>query len=224
VGRKVWVGGGIGEATVVGVVGDVRHRGLAARPAPEIYIPHRQDPHGGMTVVVRASGDPTALARAVKEDVYGLDPAQPISDLTTLPDLLHAAVAPQRFTLLLLGGFAGLALLLAAVGVYGIIAYTVSGRTREIGIRIALGAAAREVRRTVMGPALGLAAVGVGLGSAGAALLGRVLAADLYEVSPHDPLALGLAALVLLAAAAAASAIPARRAARIDPLVALRSE
>jgi predicted permease len=224
VGRKVWVGGGIGEATVVGVVGDVRHRGLAARPAPEIYVPHRQDPHGGMTVVVRASGDPTALARAVKEDVYGLDPAQPISDLTTLPDLLHAAVAPQRFTLLLLGGFAGLALLLAAVGVYGIIAYTVSGRTREIGIRIALGAAAREVRRTVMGPALGLAAVGVGLGSAGAALLGRVLAADLYEVSPHDPLALGLAALVLLAAAAAASAIPARRAARIDPLVALRSE
>jgi putative ABC transport system permease protein len=224
VGRRVWVGGSIGQATIVGVVGDVRHRGLAALPSPELYVPHRQYPHGGMTVVVRGSGEPAVLARMVKEAVYGLDPAQPITDLTTLPDLLRGSVAPQRFNLLLLGGFAALALLLAAVGVYGIVAYAVSGRTREIGIRMALGAAGREVRRAVAGPALGPALAGILVGSAGALLLGRGLSPDLYEVSPGDPLTFALVALILFGAAAIACAVPARRASRIDPVVALRSE
>jgi hypothetical protein len=224
VGRRVWVGGSIGVATVVGMVGDVRHRSLAARPRAELYVPFRQYPHGGMTVVVRSSGDLVGLARIVKDEIYGLDRAQPITDLVTLPELLHGTVAPQRFNLILLAGFALLALVLAAVGVYGVIAYAVGRRTREIGIRMALGAASREIRRDVIGPALGLAAVGVALGSAGAWLAGRLLAPQLYETSPSDPVTFVLVAGILLAAAWAACAIPARRAGRLDPLVALRSE
>jgi putative ABC transport system permease protein len=224
VGRRVWVGGGIGAATVVGIVGDVRHRSLAARPRSELYVPFRQYPHGGMTVVARASGDPAGLARMVKAEIYALDPNQPLNDLVTLPELLHGSVSPQRFNLLLLGGFAALALVLAAVGVYGVIAYSVGQRTREIGIRMALGAAGREIRRAVIGPAVGLAAIGVVLGSSAVWLLGGVLAPQLYEVSPHDPLTFATVAAILLLAAWAACAIPARRAGRLDPLVALRSE
>ena len=224
VGRKVWVGGGIDAATVVGVVGDVRHRSLAARPRSELYVPFRQYPHGGMTIVVRASGDPAGLARMIKAEVYGLDPRQPLHDLVTLPELVRGSVSPQRFVLLLLGGFAALALLLAAVGVYGVIAYSVGQRTREIGIRVALGAAGREIRRTVIRPAVGLAAIGVALGCLVAWLLGGVLAPELYEVSPHDPLTFAVVGCILLASAWVACAIPARRAGRLDPLIALRSE
>jgi putative ABC transport system permease protein len=224
VGRRVWVGGGIGPSTVVGVVGDVRHRSLAARPRSELYVPFRQYPHGGMTIVVRAQGDPALLARTVKNEIYAVDPSQPLNSLVTLPELLHGSVSPQRFTLLLLGGFASLALVLAAVGVYGVIAYAVSQRTREIGIRMALGAASREIRQAVIRPAVGLAAIGVALGLVAAWLLGRVLAPELYEVSPHDPLTFTLVACILLAAAWSACVIPARRAGRLDPLVALRSE
>jgi putative ABC transport system permease protein len=224
VGRRVWVGGSIGIAAVIGVVGDVRHRSLAIPPKAEMYVPFRQYPHGGMTVVVRGSGDPALLARIVKDEIYAEDPSQPLTDLVTLSELLHGSVAPQRFNLLLLGGFAGLALLLAAVGVYGVIAYAVGQRTREIGIRMALGAASREIRRAVIRPAVGLAAIGVAFGSAGAWLLGRALDPDLYEVSLHDPVTFAIVAGILLAAAWAACAIPARRAGRLDPLVALRSE
>ncbi len=224
VGRRVWVGGSFGAATVVGVVGDVHHRSLAARPRAELYVPFRQYPHGGMTVVVRTSGDPATAAHTVKSEIYALDSDQPITDLTTLPALLHGSVSPQRFNLFLLGGFAALALLLAAVGVYGVIAYSVGQRTREIGIRMALGAAAREIRRAVVRPAVGLAAIGVVIGLVAAWLLGRALAPDLYEISLHDPPTFALVALILLGAAWAACAIPARRAARLDPLVALRSE
>ena len=224
VGRRVWVGGGVGVATVVGLVGDVRHRSLAARPRAELYVPFRQQPHGGMTVIVRGTDEPAALARVVKDEVHALDRNLPISSLTTLPELVHGSVSPQRFTLLLLGGFAALALLLAAVGVYGVIAYAVGLRTREIGIRMALGAAGKEIRRAVVLPAVGLALAGVAAGSAGAWLIGRALPLELYEVSPHDPLTFAVVAGILLVAAWAACAIPARRAARLDPLNALRSE
>jgi ABC-type antimicrobial peptide transport system permease subunit len=138
--------------------------------------------------------------------------------------LLHGSVSPQRFNLVLLGGFAALALLLAVVGAYGVIAYSVGQRTREIGIRMALGAAAREIQRAVVGPAVGLAALGIVIGSVAAWLLGRALAPDLYEISLHDPTTFALVAVILLAAAWAACAIPAWRASRLDPLVALRSE
>lgn len=222
--RRVWVGGGLNVVTIVGVAGDVRHRGLAARPRPELYVPSAQNPHGGMTVVIRGAGNPGALTRTLKERVYALDRDQPISSLVTLPQLLSDSMAPRRVQLVLFGGFAALALVLAAIGVYGVVAYAVGRRSREIGIRIALGATADAVRRTVLVPGLALAGIGVLLGGAGAWALGRLLAAELYEVSPHDPGTYAAAGLVLLAVAWAACEIPARRATRTDPMIALRSE
>ena len=224
VGRRVWVGGGLNQVTIVGLVADIRHRGLAARPRPELYVPSAQYPHGGMTVVVRGTGDPSTLARALKDQVYALHPDQPITALATLPDLVSRSVAPRRVQLLLLGGFAALALVLAAVGVYGVVAYAVGRRTREIGIRIALGATESTVRRTVLVPGLGLAAIGVLLGAVGAWYVGRLLTGELYEVSPHDPRTLVTAAAVLLCVAWMACEIPARRATRTDPVNVLRSE
>ncbi len=224
VGRLVWVAGGTREATIVGVVGDVRHRGLTERPRPELYVPSAQYPHGGMTVVVRTAGDPAALAGALEEQVYAIDADQPINDMVTLPQLLSRSVAPRRFQLVLVGGFAALALLLAAVGVYGVIAYAVGRRTREIGIRIALGARSTEIRRAVLAPALVLAAAGTIVGTAGAWVGTRLLQSELYEVSPHDPATYAIAALAMLLVAWAACEIPARRAVRTDPVITLRSE
>ena len=177
-----------------------------------------------MTVVVRGSEAPAPLARSLKDQVYALDSDQPISDITTLPDLVARSVAPRRVQVLLLGGFALLALVLAAVGVYGVVAYAVGRRSKEIGIRIALGATDRMVRRTILVPGLGLAALGVLLGAVGASYLGQLLAGELYEVSPHDPRAFLTAAVVLLAVAWMACEIPARRATRTDPVNVLRSE
>jgi putative ABC transport system permease protein len=224
VGRRVWVGGGLNQVTIVGLVADVRHRGLAARPRPELYVPSAQYPHGGMTVVVRSAGEPAALTRALKEQVYALHPNQPITAVATLPDLVSRSVAPRRVQVLLLGGFAGLALVLAAVGVYAVVAYAVGRRAKEIGIRIALGATERAVRRTILVPGLGLAAVGVLLGAVGAWYVGRLLAGELYEVSPHDPRTLVTAAAILLGVAWVACELPARRATRADPVNVLRSE
>jgi putative ABC transport system permease protein len=220
----VWIGGSIGNASIVGLVGNVRHRSLAIAPRAELYVPFRQYPHGGMTLVVRGAGDPALLARTVKDEVYALDANQPLSDIVTLPHLLADSLSPQRFSLMLLGGFAVLAVLLAAVGVYGIIAYAVGQRTHEIGIRMALGAASREIRWAVIRPAVGLAALGVTAGSAAAWMLGDALARDLYETSPHDPLIFAGVAAILLSAAWAACAVPALRASRTDPMTCLRPE
>ncbi len=224
VGREVWVGGSVGQATVVGVVGDTRHRGLATAPRPELYVPTAQYPQPGMTVALRARGEPLAIANAAKAQVYAIAPSQPISDLVTLPELLSDSVSPRRFNLILLASFAGLALVLAAIGVYGILAYSVTQRTREIGVRLALGAGSAEIRRAVSWPGLGLASVGVLLGLGGAWALTRVLSGELYEVSPRDPATFGAVAALLLAVAWAATEIPARRAVRVDPVIALRSE
>jgi putative ABC transport system permease protein len=177
-----------------------------------------------MTVVVRAAGEPAALARSLKEQVYALDADQPVRDVVTLPDLLSRSVAPRRFQLALLVGFAALALALAAIGVYGVIAYAVGRRRREIGIRIALGAGGLDIRRTVLAPGLGPAAAGVLLGGGAAWALTGFLRGELYEVSPHDPATYLTAAVTLLLVAWLACEIPARRAARTDPVIALRSE
>ena len=224
IGREVWIGGGIGRSTVIGVVGAVRHAGLDALPRSEMYVPFSQYPHGGMTVVVRGSGDPATLARTIKGQVYALDPAQPVTDLVTMPQLLANSVSPRRFTLLLLGSFAGFAVILAAIGVYGVIAYAVSRRTREIGIRIALGARPREIRRAVAGPGLRLAVVGVLFGSGLGWMVTGLLGSELYEVSPHDPATFVAAGLLILVVAWAACELPASRARRIDPVISLRAE
>jgi len=151
------------------------------------------------------------LAGSIKRQVYALDPDQPVKDLVTLPQLVSASVAPRRFTLLLLGSFALFAVTLAAVGVYSVIAHAVGQRRREIGIRIALGARSKEIRRAVARPDLGLAAAGVLLGSLLGGLLSRVLRGELYEVNPHDPVTYAAVGLLILLVAWAACELPARR-------------
>jgi putative ABC transport system permease protein len=166
----------------------------------------------------------TALAVAIQREVLELDKDQPVSDVRTLEDVVGEAVGPQRFAMMLLGVFAALALVLASVGIYGVMAYSVSQRTHEIGIRMALGARGNNVLGMVVGEALVLTLIGAGLGLAGALALTRLLSGLLYNVRPTDPLTLALVSLGLLGVSALASYIPARRATRVDPIVALRYE
>ncbi|MGH7674252.1 MAG: FtsX-like permease family protein, partial [Gemmatimonadales bacterium] len=209
---------------IVGLVGQVRHRGLDAEPRPELYVPYRQLQYGTMTLVVRAAGDPLTLAEPVKRAVYAVDPAQPVTAVATMAELMQASAATRRFHMVLFAGFAALALGLAAVGLYGVISYAVTQRGREIGIRLALGAAPRDVFRVVLGDGVRLAAAGVVIGLVGAVALTRLLATLLFSVSPTDPLVLATVAAALVAVAGLACALPARRATRVDPVVALRTE
>jgi predicted permease len=232
-GRRILLGGGKVDSvwrTVVGVVGDVRHRGLTAAPRPEMYLPHAQFPLGSGTpartlrVVLRATGDPNALAAPMRAALAQLDPAVPLIDVQTMEQALGAWAAERRLTMILVAAFAALALTLGAVGVYGVMAHLVAQRTREIGIRIALGAVPREILGLVMGQGAWLAAVGVGLGVAGALAASRVISRLLFEVTPTDPATYAGTALTLLGVAAVAALIPALRATRTDPVEALRSE
>ena len=209
---------------IVGVVGDVKHRTLWRAPDPEIYIPYDQLAIGGMTVVVRSSGDPRSLLPAVRAQVRTLDSELPLFGVRTLQDYISGSVAQRRFTALLLGLFAGVALLLAAVGLYGVISYGVAQRTHEIGVRVALGAASSDVLRLVLAQGLRLTLLGLAIGALAALAASRLLAGMLFGVSGADPLTFLVVALVFLAVALAACLVPARRASRVDPLVALRYE
>ena len=216
--------------TIVGVVGDVRIEGLDQEPAQTVYFPtiDLQDTvlyaPGAFTFVVRGGGDPEALTTAVRGVLRRLAPAVPIFALQPMTAVVTRASARTSFTLLMLGIASGAALLLGAIGIYGVISYMVSLRTREIGVRMALGAAPAEIGRMVSRQGLTMAATGVGIGLIAALLLTRYLRALLFEVSPTDPLTLGSVSLALLVVALAASWLPARRAARVEPAVALRSE
>jgi predicted permease len=224
IGKRVRFGGSRGDVEIVGVIGPVRHHGLDAEPRPEIYVPFRQLQYGGMTVVARTTGDPLQLAAPIKSEIFALDPGLPVARIATVTSLLSGSVAARRFNLLLLEGFATLALILAAVGIYGVISYNVSQRTRETGIRIALGARTTDVIGGVLRDGLGMTALGLAAGLLGAVALSRVLRGLLFEVTPGDPVALAGAAGLLLAVALVACTIPARRATRVDPIIALRSE
>lgn len=213
-----------GMREIVGVVADVRHTGLMTAPVPEMYVPFEQRPIRDMTLVVRASGDPLALTGAVRQQVLSTDPDQPVANITTMAQLLSASVAQPRFNFMLLTVFACVALALAAVGIYGVISYSVAQRTREIGIRMALGAQASDVLRLVLGQGFRLILLGLALGLLAALALTRVLAGLLFEVKPTDPLTYGAIALLLAGVAALACYVPARRAAKVDPMVALRYE
>jgi putative ABC transport system permease protein len=209
---------------IVGVVADTKHAGLDSVTGPMIYWASKQFPSNFMTLVVRTNGDPMRLAPAIAREVHALDPNQPFADPKPLDAYLSQSVAQRRFSMTLLGVFSGLALVLAALGIYGVLAYSVAQRTREIGVRMALGAPETTVAAMVVREALGVVGVGLVVGIAGAVGLTRVLATLLYDISPTDPLTFGAVTLALGAVAVAASYFPARRAARVDPIVALRQE
>jgi len=210
--------------TIVGVVGDVSHDGLEVAPDLQIYVPHAQWSVPYMQLVIRAAGDPAALAGAVRRELWAVDPDQPVYRVATMEQLISATVARRRFLTLLLNLFAGVALVMATIGTYGLISYTVAQRAPEFGLRVALGAQPGDIYRLVLRQGARLALAGVGAGLAIALALARVLASLLYGVSATDPLIFGAISLLLLSVALIASYVPARRAAKVDPVVALRQE
>jgi predicted permease len=233
IGRRFTLGGGAGpgQVTIVGIVDDVHQAALAAVPRPEMYLPHAQfrfwnggGPITGMTLAVRSAGDPATLARAVRGEVHALDPDLPVGGFRSMPDVVSASLARPRFTTVLLSIFAAVALLLAAVGIYGILSHAAARRAHEIGVRMALGAGSADVLRLFLRQTLALAGSGVALGLVGALALTRVLSGQLYGVSPSDPPTYAALAVFTLAVALLATWIPTRRAARVDPLSALRDE
>ena len=236
VGQQIRLGGtGPGPdtlpRTVVGVVADVRHKGLDAETKTQMYLPHTQFPStdsnfaiNRMSLVVRARTDPLMLAPAVRREIRALDPEIPVSRVRSMEQVLSASASVRELNVMLLSVFAAVALTLAALGIYGVMAYTVTQRTKEIGVRMALGASAVEVQRLVLRQGLLLAGLGVLLGALGAVALGRVLTSLLFGVSATDPTIYAAVTAVLAAVALLATYVPARRATRVSPMVALRYE
>ncbi len=209
---------------VVGIVGNVKHDRLNSEPKPELFFAYRQYPRNFMTLVVRASSDPANLSAAVRDQVLAIDKDQPVFDIKTMDERTSKSVAESRFVMILLALFSALALVLAAVGVYGVMSYAVSQRTHEIGIRLALGAQTRDVLKMVVGQGLRLTLAGVAAGVVGAVALTRLMESLLFEVSATDWLTFVVVALLLTGVALVACFVPARRATRVDPMVALRYE
>ena len=225
IGRGIDIGNGTdGFCQIVGIVGNVHHVDLEATAGPTMYVPFRQDVFSSMWMVARSDRDPAQLVAAARQAVREIDPALPAFAMTPLRDVINDSVAQRRFSMLLLAAFAATALFLAAVGIYGVVAYSVSQRTREIGVRLAIGAERRDVLALVIGGGMKLAAVGVAIGLAGALGLTQLITTMLYRVTPFDPLSYAVTASVLLTIAAIACYMPARRAMNVDPLVAIREE
>jgi predicted permease len=226
VGRDIPIPGPGGNSgiRVIGVVGNTHHDGPGQEVESEIFLPYLQAPGGVMQLAIRTAADPESIASAVRREVASVDPEQPITRMAKLEQTLSDSVAPRQFNMLLLVIFAAIALVLATVGVYGVVAYSVSQRTHEVGIRMALGAQRADVLRMVVGQGLQLTLIGVGIGIVGALAVTRFLSSMLFGVKPTDPLTFIAVSLILIAVALAACYIPARRAARVDPMVALRYE
>jgi putative ABC transport system permease protein len=227
VGRRMrWgcVSDGCPWMTVIGVVNDVKQDGLDEFVRPEIFTSHLQQPRLTLSMVVRTDRDPVALVPLLRSTLQSLDRDIPLSSVATMEQLMARSVAARRFNTLLLGIFSSLALVLALIGIYGVVSYSVSQRQREVGIRMALGAHAGQVLRLVLREAMTLAAIGIGLGIVLAVGLTRFLGTLLFEVSATDVTTFALTAALLAGVALIASYIPARRAAGVDPLVALRSD
>jgi putative ABC transport system permease protein len=211
-----------GAARVIGIVADTHHHGLDSEPRPEIFLPFLQNAFMGMAVVARTAADPAELAALIRREVLAVDPEQPIFDLRTMEAVLSRSVFLPRLSMLLLAAFAGSALLMAVVGIYGVMSYAVSQRTRELGLRMALGARTQDTMRLVVGQSMALVAIGILIGVAGAIGVTRTLSGLLYGVSPLDPLVFGAVAAALAGTALTACLMPARRATKVDPIQALR--
>jgi putative ABC transport system permease protein len=207
---------------IIGIVGDVSHRGLELRKFSTMYLPMHTT--GWKNLVIRTTADPQSLASAVRQEIRALDPELALAGVKTLEQVVYESVAEPRYRTTLLGLFAAVALLQAAIGLYGVLAYAVTQRTYEIGIRMALGAQARDVLRLVIGHGIKLALIGVLIGLGAALALARLMNTLLFDLSPADPLTFGMVALLLTLVALAACWIPARHAAKVDPVVALRCE
>jgi putative ABC transport system permease protein len=225
-GKQLRLGGGASRwiLTIVGVAGNVNYRGLDTADEITIYAPHRQFASSDMSLIVRCAADPTSLAAAIRQQVWELNRELALTRIKTMEQLLSESVAQPRFRTALLALFAGLALVLAGVGIYGVISYNVAQRTHELGIRMALGAQARDVLRLVLKQGMALALIGVGAGLGGALALTRLLKTLLFGVSATDPLTFAVIAFLLAAVAFLACWIPARRATKVDPMTVLRSE
>jgi putative ABC transport system permease protein len=215
---------GAGHCEIVGTVADIRQTNLSDGPAPGIYIPYTQEPMPWQTLVVRTKNDPTGLAGLIRHEVAALDLEQPVGRVATLDELMEASTAQPRFRTFLLGGFAGIALLLSAIGIYGVMAYTVSRRTREVGVRMALGASPVDILKLIFGESMALTLVGVGFGLVGAYAVTGVMKTLLFGVTSTDPFTFSSVTLLLCSVALLAGYIPARRAMRVDPMAALRDE
>lgn len=225
IGQKIFVQWGRDTPyEIVGVVGDVRHTGLEKDPMPTVYFADAQEPNGGGTLVIRTASEPMRLAHAIEAQIHSYDREQPIADVVPMSVFLSNAVARPRFQSVLLGVFAALALTLAAIGIFGVMSYSVAQRTSEIGIRVALGAQRAQILKLVVGQGAVLALTGVAAGLVGAFALTRVLGSLLFEVSATDPLVFATVPFVLCAVALLATYLPARWASKVDPIVALRYE
>lgn len=209
---------------IVGVVSDYKHASLREAPPPTIILPHGQLPFPTMTLVVRAANDPNNLIGVVRKEAQALDSELPVFNIRTLDQYLASSVAKPKFSALLLGLFAGLALILSCIGLYGVMSYAVAQRTHEIGIRMALGAQTRDVMKLVVRQGMWLTLLGAAIGVAGAVALTRMIKSWLFGVSPTDPLTFAVAALLLAIVALLSCWVPARRAAKVDPMTALRFE
>jgi putative ABC transport system permease protein len=209
---------------IVGVVANVRDVGLTQEPGPMMYVPFSQAPFWGGTLIIKSSLPSAAVAASIRQVVQGIDKDLPVTDVANLPDLIDASMAQARLRTWLLGSFGVVALLLAAAGVFGVVSCSVASRTREFGVRIALGASRAAIGKMVLLEGFGVAGAGVGVGVAGALALARFLKSQLYGVGAYDPLTFLVSAAVLLAVALSACYLPARRATRVDPMEALRHE
>jgi putative ABC transport system permease protein len=209
---------------VVGVVGHTAHEGLDADPRLQLYLPYRQIPRPFMAVAVRTSGSPERYVNLARSAVRSVDPDQPISAVSNMEELLSRAAGQRRLSMMLLSLFSGIALVLASVGIYGVMSYSVTQRARELGVRIALGADRSDVLRLVLRQGMRLALVGIGIGLVAAFGLTRLIESQLYGVAATDPLTFVLVAGILALTALLANLLPALRAMRMDPAVVLREE
>jgi putative ABC transport system permease protein len=224
-GKRVRLGGPSGRLrTIIGIVPDVLHHGLDDGPDIQAYVPHAQWSAAFMQLAVRTTADPTSLLNAIRNEVHAVDKDIPIYQVATMEQLMATTTAQRRFTLLLAGVFAALSLVLAGLGIYSVIAYAVTQRTHEIGLRMALGAQGRDVLQLIIGQGMKLALAGLVIGLAASFALTRLMESLLFGVSPTDPLTFGLVTLLLLTVTLLACWVPAKRATKLDPLHALRYE